>query len=63
MMEECLFLSFVYSSFRIEVKHNLESGESFLSLPYIGVECDESSKKPSHMNPSVERNHVKVDYG
>jgi hypothetical protein len=42
-MEGCLF----QSPFSIRVKHNLGFSESVLSLPDIGVECDETSKEQS----------------
>ena len=34
------------SSFRMQMEHNLAFGESSLSLPDIGVECDEMSQEP-----------------
>jgi len=36
-------LSVPQPSFRIQVKENLECGESFVSLLDIGVQCDETS--------------------
>ena len=49
MLETCMVIPFSQSSFRIE--HNLELGESFLSLPDIGVEYDEIIKKPLSHHP------------
>jgi hypothetical protein len=43
-------LSVPQPSFRIQVKENLECGESFVSLLDIGVQCDETSKEQS---PSI----------
>jgi hypothetical protein len=53
MMEDCLFLCFVQSSFRIQVKQYPEFGEPVMLLLDIGVECDETCKKPSPMIHSV----------
>ena len=52
MFESCMVIPSSQSSFRIEVEHNLEFAESFLSLPNIGVEYDKMSI--SHHPFSVE---------